>query len=80
MPLVPDVITAPAARIGAAAQNALEVARFGGLQIEEQPSPYEVFAERGIYRLRRYYPPDRADGKRPDVPGDRPRAADDARR
>ncbi len=67
MPLLPDLIAAPAARIGAAAQNALEVARFGGLQTDELPSPYEVFAERPVYRLRRYYPPSAAAG-RADVP------------
>jgi len=57
MPLVPNLISAPAARIGAAAQNALEVARFGGLETDEQPSPYEVVAEGPVYRLRRYFPP-----------------------
>ncbi|MGB2850469.1 MAG: hypothetical protein WBC01_02275 [Solirubrobacterales bacterium] len=41
MPLVPGLITAPASRIGAAAQNALEVARFDGLETDEQPSPYD---------------------------------------
>ncbi len=59
MPLVPDAISAPASRLGAAAQNALEVARFGGLQTDEQPSPYEVFAERSVFRLRRYYAPEK---------------------
>jgi putative long chain acyl-CoA synthase len=56
--LVPSFVTAPAARLGAAAQNALEVARFGGLETGEQPSPYEVVAESRIFRLRRYYPPE----------------------
>ena len=42
MPLLPKTITAPVGRIGAAAQNALEVARFGGLDTHEEPSPYEV--------------------------------------
>ncbi len=56
MSLVGDLITAPAGRLGAAAQNALEVARFGGLQTDEQPSPFEVVATRPIYRLRRYFP------------------------
>jgi putative long chain acyl-CoA synthase len=67
MPLVPDAITAPASRLGAAAQNALEVARFGGLQTDEEPSPYEVFAERPVYRLRRYYAPERGAGTGPAV-------------
>jgi len=47
---------APVARVGAAAQNALEVARFGGLTSDEEPSPYEVVSEQRVYRLRRYYP------------------------
>ena len=46
MPLLPSAVTRPAARLGAAAQNALEVARFGGLETGEEPSPYEVVAER----------------------------------
>jgi putative long chain acyl-CoA synthase len=56
MSLLPKTITAPAGRIGAAAQNALEVARFGGLTTDDQPSPYEVTDEQRVYRLRRYYP------------------------
>ena len=56
MYLLPKTITRPIGRIGAAAQNALEVARFGGLAADEEPSPYEVTAEHRIYRLRRYHP------------------------
>jgi len=48
-------LLSPLGRIGAAAQNALEVARFGGLETGELPSPFEVLAEQPIYRLRRYY-------------------------
>ena len=44
------------ARLGATAQNALEVARFGGLDTGEEPSPYEVAVTRPVYRLRRYFP------------------------
>lgn len=65
MQLLPKQITTPVRRLGAAAQNALEVARFGGLDTEEEPSPYEVAAEHRIYRLRRYYPPAAASGDRP---------------
>src|SRR5688500_15256555 len=65
MALVPDLITGPAGRLGAAAQNAIEVVRFGGLETDEEPSPYTVFAERPVYRLRRYFPPQR---KRANVP------------
>jgi len=56
MDLLPKTITRPVARLGAAAQNALEVARFGGLDTDEEPSPYDVVAEQRVYRLRRYYP------------------------
>src|SRR6202012_5203691 len=56
MELLPKTITGPIGRLGAAAQNALEVARFGGLATDEQPAPYESAGERGVYRLRHYYP------------------------
>ena len=56
MDLLPSVITRPVGRLGAAAQNALEIARFGGLQTEQARSPYRVLAEDPISRLRRYYP------------------------
>ncbi len=55
VPLVPNAITRPVGRLGAAAQNALEVARFGGLETDEQPSPYEVASEHRVYKLRHYY-------------------------
>jgi putative long chain acyl-CoA synthase len=54
-PLLPDTIARPLERLGAAAQNALEVARFGGLSSDEISSPYEVALERRVYRLRHYY-------------------------
>ena len=44
------------ARIGTTAQNVLEVARFGGLQTDEQSAPYAVVDRRRVYRLRRYFP------------------------
>ncbi len=56
MDLLPKSITHPLSRLGAAAQNALEVARFGGLVTDEDPSPYEIAAEHLVYRLRHYYP------------------------
>jgi len=56
MDLIPKSLTSPAERLGAAAQNALEVARFGGLGADEQPSPYAVISEQRVYKLRRYYP------------------------
>jgi putative long chain acyl-CoA synthase len=58
MSIFSDLITAPAGRLGEIAQNALEVARFGGFETEEEPSPYEVVATKPVYRLRRYFPPE----------------------
>jgi putative long chain acyl-CoA synthase len=58
MDLLPKTITGPVGRLGAIAQNALEVARFGGLATGEEPSPYEVASEQRVYRLRHYYPDD----------------------
>ncbi len=55
MPRVPKAITTPVSRVGAAAQNALEVARFGGLVTDDEPSPYEVLAEERVFKLRHYY-------------------------
>jgi putative long chain acyl-CoA synthase len=40
--LLNDLVVRPVARAGAAAQNALEVARFGGLETGEEPAPYEI--------------------------------------
>jgi hypothetical protein len=53
MPLLPSALTRPAGRLGATAQNALGVARFGGLETGEEPSPYEIVAEHRVFRLRR---------------------------
>ena len=65
MDLLPKTITRPVGRIGAAAQNALEVARFGGLATDEQPSPYEIAGEQRVYRLRHYYPDGERDADAP---------------
>jgi putative long chain acyl-CoA synthase len=62
MPLLPRTLTRPVGRLGAAAQNALEVARFGGLEADQDPSPYEVAHEQPVYRLRHYYPGSRRQG------------------
>ena len=50
-----QLVTEPFTRAGAAAQNALEIARFGGLDTGEEPSPYEVVDHQRVYRLRRYF-------------------------
>lgn len=55
---VPDVGRV-AGRLAAAAQNALEVARFGGLDTGEQPSPFEVTNTERVYRLRHCLPRER---------------------
>jgi len=52
--LIPRSVTQPLVRLGRAAQNALEVARFGGLDTGEEPTPHEVVASHPMYRLRRY--------------------------
>ncbi len=56
MDLVPKTISRPVTRVGAAAQNALEVARFGSLEADQTSSPYEIVEEERVYRLRHYYP------------------------
>jgi putative long chain acyl-CoA synthase len=67
MKLLPKSITRPVGRLGAVAQNALEVARFGGLETDEAHSPYEVASEQRVYRLRRYFPGDAGPPARPPV-------------
>ncbi|MGH2907725.1 MAG: acyl-CoA synthetase, partial [Solirubrobacteraceae bacterium] len=54
MDLLPRVLLRSASRLGAAAQNAFEVARFGGLDGGEQRSPFVVAGEDRIHRLRHY--------------------------
>lgn len=60
MALLPN----PVARLGALAQNALEVARFGGLETGEEGAPFQVVSEQRVYKLRRYF----ADDVPPDGP------------
>src|SRR3954470_2077153 len=52
--LVPSIVGKPLASLGAAAKNAVEVARLGGLETGEQPTPYKVAARDPMYRLRHY--------------------------
>jgi putative long chain acyl-CoA synthase len=59
--LSPKLITESVSRLSHAAENALEVLRFGGLETGEEPFPFEVAAEHDNYRLRRYFPEDRID-------------------
>ena len=60
MDFSPKLITDSVSRISHAAENALEVLRFGGLETGEEPFPFEVAAEEDNYRLRRYFPEDPA--------------------
>jgi putative long chain acyl-CoA synthase len=55
-PLSPASLARGADRLGAAARNAVEVARLGGLETDEESSPYDVVHHDRIYRLRRYFP------------------------
>ena len=41
-------------RVVATTRNWLEVARYGGLETGEEPSPYDVVAQGRIHKLRRY--------------------------
>ncbi len=50
MDQLPKSLTIPIGRLGAAAQNALEMARFGGLTTDEEPSRYEAVSEQRVYR------------------------------
>jgi putative long chain acyl-CoA synthase len=48
----------------ATARSAAELVRYGGLQTDEESSPYEVVASHPMYKLRHYFPAD--------APGDLP--------
>lgn len=54
MARIPSEVTRSVVRLGQAAQNAFEVARFGGLETGEESTPYEVVSAHPMYRLRRY--------------------------
>ena len=41
-------------RVVATTRNWLEVARYGGLETGEEPSPYDIVAQGRIHKLRRY--------------------------
>jgi putative long chain acyl-CoA synthase len=60
LPKVPSVRSAPVLvrRIGATAVNAVELARHGGFETDEEYSPYEVVSSHAIHKLRRYFPDD----------------------
>src|SRR6202035_4466046 len=58
-------ITRPVGRLIATAQNGLEVIRFGGLETGTVPSPFQIVERVPMYRLRRYFPPDKRNGQAP---------------
>ena len=47
-----------AQRVGSTVRNAAELVRYGGLQVDEVSSPYEVTTTKTMYALRRYFPDD----------------------
>jgi putative long chain acyl-CoA synthase len=57
-PKLPHVPSLPALarRVGATTVNAIEVARHGGFETDEDYSPYEVVSTHRIHKLRRYFP------------------------
>ncbi len=58
---IPDV-GAVVGRVVATAQNGLEVLRLGGLETGTQPAPFAVVETEKMFKLRRYFPGDDADG------------------
>lgn len=56
MPAVARTLLRLGSRLGSTAQNALEVARFGGFDTDEDASPCEVVTRQRVYRLRHYFP------------------------
>ncbi|MFT5222579.1 MAG: putative long chain acyl-CoA synthase [Glaciecola sp.] len=67
MNVTPRGLLRSARQAGSFAQNALEVARFGGLQTDEEPSPRQVVHQDRRYRLLRALPESGALGERPAV-------------
>lgn len=57
MLLSPDTLAAALKTATSYVVNAVEVLRFGGLQTDEEPSPFEIVTRRPMFRLRRYYAP-----------------------
>jgi len=63
-----SAVTRPAERLLATAQNGFEVLRWGGLETGTVPSPFQIVESTPMYKLRRYFPPDRRPGQPPAGP------------
>lgn len=64
---LPRGISRSVVRLGQAAQNALEVARFGGLDTGEESTPFEIVSSHRVYNLRRYGEVDPTAPRKPPV-------------
>ncbi|WP_116645596.1 acyl-CoA synthetase [Mycobacterium kubicae] len=58
-----SMVTRPVERLVATAQNGLEVLRLGGLETGSVPSPSQIVESVPMYKLRRYFPPDKRPGQ-----------------
>jgi putative long chain acyl-CoA synthase len=58
VPAVPGAAVRYAQRLARTARNVAEVVRFGGLETDDDESPYTVAAEQPNYRLRHYFADD----------------------
>src|SRR6202012_3631041 len=63
-----SLVTRPIERLGATAQNGLEVIRLGGLETGSVPSPSQIVESVPMYKLKRYFPPDSRRGEAPAGP------------
>lgn len=55
---IPGAAVKYAKRVTHTARNVAEVVRFGGLETDDEESPFDVVAEQSIYRLRHYFADD----------------------
>ncbi|MGI8679873.1 MAG: alpha/beta fold hydrolase [Jatrophihabitans sp.] len=62
---VPAAAARYARRVSHTARNVAEVVRFGGLETDDEESPYTVAAEQSTYRLRHYFSDEVASGAVP---------------
>lgn len=62
MDFSPRGLLGPVRQVGAAAANAVEVIRYGGLITGELPSEFTIAARRPMFRLRRYFPDEPSGG------------------